>query len=274
MDALVAEHHEIVVVVTQEPSRRRRGAPPEPTAVGLRAEELGIPVVSDPNEVLSYGPELGVVLAYGKILRRPLIDALELVNLHLSLLPRWRGAAPVQRAILEGDLVTGACLMRIEEGLDSGPVYGCRQVEIQKEETSAQLTARLVAEGTDLLLEKLASAGLGEPIAQQGEPTYAKKLARDELELSWDRDALYLSRLVRVGRAWTTLGGKRLLIHRARPVPEGNGGGPPGTVTKTFVATGDGCLELLEVQPEGRGIVSAGEWLRGLRRDAGIVLGS
>lgn len=259
-------------MVTAKPSRRRRGTAPEPTAVAAQAAEAGIPVSFDPADAAHCGAELGVVLAYGRILRRPLLDALELVNLHLSLLPRWRGAAPVQRAILAGDAETGVCLMRIEEGLDTGALYGCRRVRIGAEETAESLTARLVAEGTELLLRRL-EEGLGDPLPQQGEPSYAQKLSPEELRLEWSKDAEYLSRLVRVGRAWTTWQGRRLLVHRARPAAPEVCVGSPGSLRGPFVASGEGCLELLEVQPEGRGVLSAAEWLRGARPGA-AALGS
>jgi methionyl-tRNA formyltransferase len=200
------------------------------------------------------------------------LNALPLVNVHFSLLPRWRGAAPVERAILAGDTVTGVCLMGIDEGLDTGPVYRCEEVAIGAEETAAELRERLALLGAAMLLEALRD-GLGTARPQEGEATYATKLEPGELHLDWSRPAVELQRLVRIGRAWTTWRGKRLLIVSARLMP-GEAGGPPGSVDGDVVATGDGRLQLVTVQPEGRSSVAAPDWLRGARPRPGELLGT
>jgi methionyl-tRNA formyltransferase len=184
-----------------------------------------------------------------------------MLNLHFSLLPRWRGAAPVERALLAGDEETGVCLMQLEEGLDTGSLYGCERVAIGPEEGLDELRGRLVDAGTDLLLRSLRE-GLGSPVPQEGEVTYAAKLAPGELRLDWSRPAVDLHRVVRLGRAWTTFRDGRLRVLRARVV---DGGELSGGV----MPAGAGALELLEVQPEGKRPMSAAAWLAGARPQPG-----
>ncbi len=269
--ALVEAGHEIALVVSAPDRRRARNAAPSPTAVKALAGELGIPVTDRVADVIDAGVELGVVVAFGRLVRPEVLERVPMVNLHFSLLPRWRGAAPVERAILAGDEETGVCLMALEEGLDTGPVYARATVRIGEEETAEELRARLGALGTKLLLERL-EHGLGQPEPQVGEAIYAEKLAPGDRLLSWERPAIELARVVRVGRASTTFRGRRLLVHRARPFPIAEGPGPsmpgvmpPGSLQGGFVATGEGVLELLEVQAEGRGRQSFAEWAMGAR---------
>ena len=267
--ALHGAGHDMALVVTRPDKRRGRGGAPSPTPVAQVAAELGIPVSSDIADVKSAGAELGVVVAYGRIIKPDILAALPMVNIHFSLLPRWRGAAPVERAILAGDQVTGVCLMDVEEGLDTGPVYRRREVAIGPGETAAQLTARLAGTGAELLVEALAE-GLGDPEPQEGEPTYAAKIEPDDLRLDWSRPAGELHRVVRVGRAWTTWRGRRLLVIEASPA--GAVPGEPGSVAGDVVATGGGGLRLLTVQPEGKRPMAAADWSRGAGRD--VVLGT
>jgi len=199
------------------------------------------------------------------------------VNVHFSLLPRWRGAAPVERAMLARDTETGVCIMALEAGLDTGPVYSRTVCTIGSHETAGELRARLVAAGTRLLVETLPAIPTTRPRPQSGEPTYADKLTVEEFELDWTRPAADLARVVRAGNprpgAWTTDHGTRLKIWRARPLSAGIDA-PPGTVFgHTRVATGDGALELVEVQPEGRRVMPANAWLAG-RRSPGTLLGT
>ncbi len=254
--------------------------------------ELGLPVATRAEEVLGSGAELGVVVAYGALIRAAVLEAVPMVNLHFSLLPRWRGAAPVERAILAGDPVTGVCLMALDEGLDTGPVYDRREVAIGAGETAEELRGRLVELGTAMLVERLADglASLGAPVPQEGEPTYAAKLAREDLHLDWRRPAPELDRVVRCGRAWTTVQGRRLMVLRARPGPApaptpapapGPGPAPgdrlndePGRLRGISVVTGEGCLDLVEVAAEGRAPMSAAAWLRGARIGDAPVLGT
>lgn len=252
------------MVVSRPDKRRGRGGGRAPSPVKAAAVELGLPVSEEPADAAGVGAELAVVVAYGRILRPPLLGALPLVNLHFSLLPRWRGAAPVERAILAGDERTGVCLMGVVAELDAGPVYRRVVTPIGPDETAGELRRRLATLGRDLLLAGLAE-GLGEPEPQQGEPTYAAKLTPAELHLDWDRPAAELARVVRAGRAWTTAGGKRLLVLGARAA-DGPGPGAPGTLDGPLVTTGGGRLRLALVQPEGRAPVEAGAWLRGARQ--------
>jgi methionyl-tRNA formyltransferase len=263
--------HEIALVVTAADKRRGRGGALRPTAVKAAAVELGLRVSDRPADLVGAGAELGVVVAFGRIIKPDVLAAIPLVNLHFSLLPRWRGAAPVERAILAGDERTGVCLMQVEEGLDTGGVYARVETEIGPEETAADLRARLTALGTTLLVERLAGglSTLGEPVPQAGDPTYAEKLTVDDLRLDFTLPACQLHRVVRVGRSWTTLhGGRRLIVHSARVDEEASGardGHAPGTVLGGRVATGDGWLVPIEVQEEGRRRQLFEEWLRGAR---------
>ncbi len=270
--ALVAGGHEVAIVVTRVDKRRGRNEAPKPTPVKAAALELGLPVSERIDDVLNAGVALGVVVAFGRIIKPEVLDALPLVNVHFSLLPRWRGAAPVERAILAGDPVTGVCLMGIDEGLDTGPVYRCEQVAIGAEETAAELRGRLADLGAAMLIEALRD-GLGTARPQEGEATYATKLEPGELHLDWSRPALELQRVVRIGRAWTTWRGKRLLILSAHLVP-GAAPGAPGSLDGDLVATADGQLQLVTVQPEGRAALAAPDWLRGARPRPGELLGA
>jgi methionyl-tRNA formyltransferase len=271
--ALHAAGHDIKLVVTRGDRRRGRGPAPGPSPVKIAAFELGLPVTARIDDAIDVGAEVGVVVAFGRLIRPHVLAALPMVNLHFSLLPRWRGAAPVERAILAGDTETGVCLMRLEEGLDTGPIHGCRRVPIGPEETADEVRAALVEEGTDLLLEQLRD-GLTPPAPQQGTPTYAAKIEPAELRLDWASPAAELQRVVRLGRAWTTFRQRRLRVLRARVVtlPAGQST-EPGELTGSTVATGQEGLELLTVQPEGKVPMPAGEWHNGARPAPGELLG-
>lgn len=263
LDALVEADYEVPLVVTRADKRRGRGGHVSASPVKLSAEQHGIAVTSEPGAALDVGADAGIVVAFGRLIRPPLLDGLALLNVHFSLLPRWRGAAPVERAILAGDERTGVCLMQIEEGLDAGPTFGRREVAIRQDESAHELRTRLVACGVELLLEELAR-GLMDPRPQVGEPTHAAKIDPSELEIDWSRSGTELHRLIRLGRAWTTFRGGRLRVLAARPVDTPT---PlaPGELTGTAVGSGDRPLELVEVQPEGRRRQSAGDWARGAR---------
>jgi methionyl-tRNA formyltransferase len=254
--ALVDAGHDVALVVSRADARRGRGSATAPSPVKAAALELGIPVTDVVDDVLALDPpaELGVVVAFGRIIKPHVLDALPMVNLHFSLLPRWRGAAPVERAILAGDEVTGVCVMAVEEGLDTGAVYASLELPIFRNETADELRARLVRAGTSLLLDTLAGE-LGAPVPQVGEPVYAAKIDPAELEIDWSRPAVEVHRLVRVGGAWTTFEGKRLKVWRTR-------------------IGDDGALELVEVQPEGRGRMALRDWANGVRWSPGDPLGT
>ena len=225
------------------------------------ATELGVGVTDQVDDVIDSGAELGVVVAFGRLIKPHVLAALPMVNVHFSLLPRWRGAAPLERAILAGDTETGVCLMELEEGLDTGPVYACTRLGIGAEETAGELRARLVDAGTELLVESLRT-GLGTPTPQEGDPTYAEKIDPAEHHIDWRRPALEVHRVIRVGDAWTTFRGKRLKVLRAHLSGDGLA---PGGLDGLRVGAGDGALELVEVQPEGKAPMAASDWLNGAR---------
>src|SRR4051794_2449113 len=165
--ALVADGHDVAVVVTQPDRKRGRGGALVPSPVKAAALELGLDVAHDVDAVLGKGIELGVVVAFGKLIKAHVLAQVPMVNIHFSLLPRWRGAAPLERAILAGDAETGVCLMGLETGLDTGPVYECERLTIGADETADELRARLVEAGTAMLRRRLRD-GLGDPVAQVG----------------------------------------------------------------------------------------------------------
>jgi methionyl-tRNA formyltransferase len=254
--ALVDDGHDVVVAITQPDRKRGRGSALVASPVKQAAIELGIPVAHQVDAVLDTDAELGVVVAFGKLIKPHVLDRLPMVNVHFSLLPRWRGAAPVERAILAGDSLTGVCLMALDEGLDTGPVYSTHATPIGPEEMADELRDRLVGIGTTALVEALRT-GLGEPVAQEGEPTYAAKIEPEELRIDWAQPADVVLRLVRLGRAWTMFRDKRLRILRATLDPAGAG----------FV--GPNGLVITEVQPEGKGRMAAAAWANGARPQPG-----
>ncbi|HEV3281123.1 MAG TPA: methionyl-tRNA formyltransferase [Acidimicrobiales bacterium] len=278
---LVEAGHDVGLVVTRPDKRRGRGGALHPSPVKAAATELGLRVTDRLEDVPSAGAELGVVVAYGRIIPVAVLHELPMVNLHFSLLPRWRGAAPVERAILEGDAETGVCLMEVEAGLDTGRIYARADTTIDDDETADELRSRLVDLGCRLLADNLADgvAGLPVPRDQVGVPSYAEKIQPAELEIRWAQTAERIRRVVRLGRAWTTWRGHRLgvLAVEALTMP---GYGPsedgrvPGTLEGHTVVTGGGTgIVLVSVQPEGRRPMAAADWSRGQRVEPGERLG-
>jgi methionyl-tRNA formyltransferase len=246
---------DVRLVVTNPDARRGRGGATQPSPVKAAALELGLPVSHEVDDVLGTGADLGVVVAFGQIIRPHVLAGLKMVNLHFSLLPRWRGAAPVERAILAGDDRTGVDLMVVEEGLDTGAVYARATLPIGPDEYAARLRERLVDAGTQLLVGNL-RAGLGEPVPQEGEATYAHKLTAEDLHIDWSAPKERIHRQVRVGGAWTTWKGERFKIWRSARTPfEGGIVHPTGTTP----------IELLEVQPAGKPRMDARDWANGAR---------
>ncbi|WP_426572773.1 methionyl-tRNA formyltransferase [Aquihabitans sp. McL0605] len=272
LEALHGAGFDVALVVTGPDKRRGRGSATTPNPVKLAALGLGLPISHDIADVAGAGADLGVVVAFGQIIRRPVLEALPMVNLHFSLLPRWRGAAPVERALLAGDEHTGVCVMAVEEGLDTGGVYACEEIAIRRSSTATELGEQLTGIGSRLLVEALTD-GLGTPEPQVGEPTYAHKLGPDDRHLRWDRSADELDRIVRVGGAWTTFRGKRLKVIEAKLDTDPAPLGPPGSLRGTQVAAATGSLHLVTVQPEGKGPTAAEPWLRGARVEPGERLG-
>jgi methionyl-tRNA formyltransferase len=269
--AVVAAGYDVALVVTRPDKRRGRGRGTTPSPVKAAAAELGLPVTHRIDDALEVAADLGVVVAYGALVKPNVLAALPMVNLHFSLLPRWRGAAPVERALLAGDTETGVCVMQLEEGLDTGPVFACETVPIAPDQTADELRAVLVAAGTELLVTTL-DGGLDEARPQEGEGTYAAKVEPEDLHLDWSRPAAELARVVRLGGAWTTFRQRRLKV-LAAAAADGTVGGGPGTLDGDRVATGDGVLVLATVQPEGKGAQPAGAWRNGARPVAGEALG-
>jgi len=244
LEALVAAGHEIALVVTRADKRRGRGSGTSPSPVKTVAERLGLPVSHEVDDVLAVGAELGVVVAFGRIIKPHVLAGLPMVNLHFSRLPRWRGAAPVERAILAGDDVTGVGVMAVDEGLDTGGIHAQVEVPIGPTTTAEELRRELVDVGTRLLVDTLA-AGLGEPTEQVGTPTYAAKIDPAELHIDWSRPAEEIHRLIRVGGAWTTFRGERFKIHAADLI--------------------DGEIVPTIVQPAGKPRMDAVAWRHGAR---------
>ena len=283
LHALVAAGHDVAFVVTQPNRRRSRGAGTDPSPVRRAADELGVRVLTPEragdvvDEVGASGAQAGVVVAFGQLLPVALLNAVPLgfVNLHFSLLPRWRGAAPVERAILAGDAETGVCLMRIEAGLDTGPVFARTRVSITPTMTAGELHARLIEVGTELLVTRLPGIAAATPEPQIGEPTYADKLTVDEFRLVPERPAAELARVVRAGNprpgAWFTVGGRRVKVWRAHDMAPDGAVLAPGMIgTDGGFGTTDGVLCLDEVQPEGKRVMPASAWRAGLRGDARV----
>jgi methionyl-tRNA formyltransferase len=271
LQALVAAGHDIALVVSRADKRRGRGSALVPSPVKQAALELGLAVTTRVEDAVEVGADLGVVVAFGRLIRRPVLERLAMINLHFSQLPRWRGAAPVERAILAGDEVTAVDVMDVEEGLDTGGVYAETVLAIDADETADELRARLVAVGTDLLVATLA-AGLSEPRPQMGDATYAHKIDPAELHLDWNRPATELHRTVRVGGAWTMFRDRRLKVWRTELTDDG-AAGEPGILTDDCVVTGEGMVRLVEVQPEGKGRQPAASWRNGARPRPGERLG-
>ena len=266
---LVEDGWPIDLVVSRPDKRRRRNKPPEPSPVKAAAVELGLPVTDRLEDVRQSEADLGVVVAYGRIIPAELLDRLPMVNVHFSLLPRWRGAAPVERAILAGDETTGVCVMQVAPELDAGAVYSRVAVAVGKGPVS-DLRERLVAEGTDLLVRTLRD-GLSAPMPQEGAVTYADKIDTEDLHLDWLRPAAELLRMIRLERAWTTFRGDRLRVLAA--TGDDDVELAPGVLAGPLVGTGAGGLRLDRVQPAGRGAMGGADWANGARLVEGDHLG-
>ena len=250
LEALVAAGHDVALVVTSPDRKRGRGGALSPTPVKAAAQALGLPVSHDIDDVTSVGADLGVVVAFGRLIRPHVLAAVPMVNLHFSLLPRWRGAAPVERALLAGDTETGVCLMQLDEGLDTGPVYSTVRVPIGERATADELRSELVRLGTQQLVDALAMP-LGEPVPQSGTAVYAEKIRAEELRIDWSQPVAAIDRLVRLGGAWTTFRGRRVKLIAAVPDAAADGLAPG--------------LRLVTVQPEGKAPMAATDWVRGVR---------
>lgn len=255
---------DIALVISRADKRRGRGSTVSPSPVKAEAIALGLPVAHDVADAAEVGADLGVVVAYGRLIPASILERLPLVNIHFSLLPRWRGAAPVERAILAGDDKTGVCLMAVDVELDTGDVYARREVPIGPDQSLGELQTELVHAGSALLVEEM-QRGLGPPQPQVGEPTYATKVESSELRLDFTRPAIELHRLVRLGRAWCEFRDRRLKVLKTSVLAEPPGDAEPGEIDGDRVATSDGWLQLIEVQPEGKRPMTVEEWLNGAK---------
>jgi methionyl-tRNA formyltransferase len=282
----LAARHEVAAVLTRPDAPAGRGrrvvAPPAKQV----AERLGIPVLQP--DLLEAGLDLDaptvVVCAYGLLVPAPLLAERAWLNVHPSLLPRWRGAAPIQRAIAAGDAQTGVTIMQMEAGLDTGPMLLTRAVPIEARETAASLHDRLATLGADALLDALEeiAQGTAKPRAQPADGvTYATKLRKEEAAIDWSQPAAQIDRQIRAFDPWpvaeTRLHGQQLRVWQAMPV-DAPASGSPGEVLATSAAgidvgTGKGVLRLTRVQSAGRKALSAAEFLKAHRLD-GAVLGS
>ncbi|WP_290686053.1 MULTISPECIES: methionyl-tRNA formyltransferase [unclassified Haematobacter] len=278
LDALVAAGHEVAAVYCQPPRPAGRGKRERPSPVQSRAETLGLTVrhprslrTSEAQaEFAALQAEIAVVVAYGLILPKPVLDAPArgCLNIHASLLPRWRGAAPIHRAILAGDAETGVCIMRMEEGLDTGPVLLRRTTPIAAEETTGELHDRLSALGAAAIVEALDRLDALSPVPQAEDGvTYAAKIDKAEARIDWTRPAEEVDRLIRglspFPGAWCLAETERLKLLRSRPVA---GTGAPGQVIGTFtVACGAGAVEITLAQREGKRPMVPEDLLRGFR---------
>ena len=281
LDALVAAGHDIALVLTRPdaPTGRKRMLTPSPVAA--RALELGLPLLharrpgdAEADAIRATGADLGVVVAYGGILPASVLDAPARgwINLHFSLLPAWRGAAPVQRAILAGERTGGVSVFQLEEGLDTGPVYRTSPVTFGEAETSGEALERLGVQGAEDVAAVVAAIADGSAHAepQRGEPTHAAKLTPADGVVDWTLPApLVAARILGASPepgAAAMLGDARIKLHRARAAGDA-GASAPGTIRRdgrrVLVDTGDGAVELVEVQPPGKRVMAAADWLRG-----------
>lgn len=288
---IAAQGHEIACTYTQPPRPAGRSQAPRPSPVQCSAEALGIEVrspsslktVDEQEAFAALDLDAAVVVAYGLILPKPVLDAPRLgcLNLHASLLPRWRGAAPIQRAILAGDTETGVAVMRMEEGLDTGPVAMVERVEIGSSETAGELHDRLMRLGADLMARALAALERDSldfsPQAQDG-VTYAAKIDKAEARVDWSLPAGDVHNRIRglapFPGAWTQVpgGAGRVKLLRSELA---EGSGEPGTVLddRLTVACGEGALRLIRLQRAGKGAADADAFLRGTPVPAGTSLG-
>ena len=288
LDAIAAAGHEIACVYSQPPRPAGRGQREVPGAVHARALELGLPVrhpasLKSPEaqaEFAALGLDVAVVAAYGLLLPQAILDAPKkgCLNIHASLLPRWRGAAPIQRAIEAGDAETGITIMRMEAGLDTGPMLLKRALPIGPEATGGTLHDALAALGAEAIVDALSRLDALVPEIQPEGATYARKLDKAEARLDWTQPAATLDRRIRAfdpfPGAWFETGGERIKVLSARVVDAR--AAAPGTVVAgpLVVACGAGALEIRRVQRAGRGPMDADAFLRGHAIPVGTVLGA
>ena len=281
---LIADGHEVAAVLTRAPARAGRRHKLVPSAVHEAAEELGLPVLTPATlrdediqeQIKELAPDAVAVVAYGLLVPPSLLDVPThgWINLHFSVLPAWRGAAPVQYAIWQGDDVTGASTFRLEKGLDTGPVFDVMTEPIHPTDTSGDLLARLAISGAELLSHTFAALENGSAAShpQEGEPSLAPTITTREAQVDWRSPALLVDRQIRAHTpapgAWTTLGGNRVKLGPVTLAPDGE---PlaPGEIRNGFVGTGTHPIRLGWVAPAGKKAMDARDWLRGARLPEG-----
>lgn len=278
--ALADGPHEVARVVTRTDTPQGRKRVLTPTPVAATADELGIPVTKAnrlgevTDELLALDADLGVVVAYGGLIREPLLSGPRLgwINLHFSLLPRWRGAAPVQRAVMAGDSETGAAVFQLVEELDAGPVFAELRTPIGRHQTAGALLAELAESGAELLHRVVDELGDGTAVAtaQQGEVTLAPKLALADGRIDWLRSAEHLAAQIRgvtpEPGAFCELDGLRVKVIEAamaHDAPTLSPGQLEVRAGRVLAGTADGALELITVLPAGRRAMPAADWARG-----------
>ena len=282
--ALVAAGFTVDLVVTGVDKRRGRGSQTSPSPVKQAAIELQLPVTHEVSDAIALvassdakfaGSCVGVVVAYGHIISNEALQVLPMINIHYSLLPRWRGAAPVERALLAGDEQTGLCIMQVVEQLDAGDILSSATTQISQTDTTTTLRARLGEIANPLLIEVLLN-GVSTTQPQTGDIVVAAKITQADLEIDWSKPAVVVDRQVRVGGAFTFFNGKRFKIHSLKVSAEifiSQFGNMVVVNDRVLVACGQGVVELVEIQPEGKPRISAQDWKKGARLDTQSRLG-
>ncbi len=267
LQTLVAEGFVIELVVTGVDKRRGRGTETSANPVKAAALALGIPVSHDINDVLKLNPDglLGVVVAFGNIIAPEILQHVPMINIHYSALPRWRGAAPVERAILSGDSTTAVCIIQVGELLDAGDVLATAPCAIGDDDSVVALRGRLGQLALPLLID-ICSNGVSSQQAQTGEVVVARKITAHDLAIDWSSSPVAISRQVRLGNAFTFFDGKRFKVHEVSSASEQL---PAGSISvhdaRVLVGARGGSIQLVTVQPEGKPRTSASEWARGAR---------
>jgi methionyl-tRNA formyltransferase len=271
--SLVASGHDVALVITRPDRKRGRGAHLTASPVKACANELGLPVSDRLDALEGLEVERGVVVAYGRLIPADVLERVPMLNVHFSLLPRWRGAAPVERAILAGDAETGVSIMTLEADLDTGPVHLVHRVAVD-DKTLGALLGELADLGARALTEVLSSPELlTRPHAQVGDATYATKLTKEDFHLSPSVSATQLLRIIRLGRADTEVHGRRLLVESAT-IYEGDVVAPGSVVVRdgrVVLGAVDGGIALEQVRPASGRSMSAVAWWAGARVDATVV---
>ncbi len=291
LEALLADHEVVAVVTRPDKPRDHHGGTPAPSPVKRVALAAGVPVLQPrggrdpelPGQLAATGADIGVSCAFGFLLPPPVLAALPrgIINLHFSLLPAYRGAAPVQRALLDGATVTGVCTFLLDEGMDTGPLLLSREVPVLPDEDAGALTTRLAEIGAALVVDTLNGLETGtlQPRPQlEAGVSLAPKVQAEEARLDWSAPAPRLLAAVRAFTpapgAWTTLGGRRLKVLRLAPAPASDDPAAanlkPGQLAlgrdgRLLAGSGDGAVELVEVQPEGRRAMAGADFARGAR---------